>query len=146
MNNLYLGVTPLLWKKQTHLLGGPMSCSWWRIPIQSGPLLETNCPHPYFPNPPHPHLPPLAPTILQRRHQQFRFLDLEQYVLYVLMWLNHWTFSGHCHFKAGIPDLLALINLSSSVIWLAYNTRMEARGDPTKSFENYWIFFCFVIN
>jgi hypothetical protein len=33
-----------------------MPCSWWRIPIHSGLLLETNRPHPYFPN------PPLTPT------------------------------------------------------------------------------------
>ncbi len=33
-----------------------MSCSWWWIPIHSGPLLETNCPYPYFPS------PPLTPT------------------------------------------------------------------------------------
>jgi hypothetical protein len=29
-----------------------MSCSWWRIPIHSSHPLETNCPHPYFLNPP----------------------------------------------------------------------------------------------
>jgi hypothetical protein len=47
-------------KKKRHLLRRPMSCSWWRIPIHSGPLLETNCPHPYFQNPPSPPPTPLA--------------------------------------------------------------------------------------
>ncbi len=48
-----------------------MSCLRWQIPIHLGPLLETSCPHSYFPNPPSPPPTPLARTILQRRHQQF---------------------------------------------------------------------------
>ncbi len=40
-----------------------MSCSWWLIPIQSGPLLETNCPHPYFPNPLLTPTHPLGPVL-----------------------------------------------------------------------------------
>jgi hypothetical protein len=35
-----------------------MSCSWWRIPVHSGPLPGNNCPH--------PHPPPWPSTILQR--------------------------------------------------------------------------------
>jgi hypothetical protein len=46
-------------KTKPHLLGRPMSCSWWRIPIHSSPLLGINCP-PYFPISPHP-LRPLSP-------------------------------------------------------------------------------------
>ncbi len=53
-----------------------MSCSWWQIPIRSDPLLETNCPHTYIPIPLTPSTP-LARTLLQRQHQQFRFLDPE---------------------------------------------------------------------
>ncbi len=30
--------------KHQDLLGGPISCSWWWIPIHSGPLPGSNCP------------------------------------------------------------------------------------------------------
>ncbi len=50
----------LFFKWKTYLIGRPMPCSWWRIPIHSGPLLEINCPHPCFPNPPSPPPTPLA--------------------------------------------------------------------------------------
>jgi hypothetical protein len=59
------GKTPLT------VLGRPMSCSWWRIPFHSAPLLGINCPPLTFQS---PLIPPtaLAHTILQRWHQQFR--------------------------------------------------------------------------
>jgi hypothetical protein len=30
--------------RNPNLLGGPISCSWWLIPIHSGPLPGSNCP------------------------------------------------------------------------------------------------------
>ncbi len=30
--------------KNPDLLGGPVSCSWWQIPIHSSPLPDSNCP------------------------------------------------------------------------------------------------------
>jgi hypothetical protein len=64
INNYYPGVTPCAVQEKTHLLGGPMSCSWWQIPIHSGPLLKTNCPHPYFQTPPHPPTPLACSTYI----------------------------------------------------------------------------------
>jgi hypothetical protein len=60
------------WKRNPYLLGGPASCSWWRIPIHPGPLSSNNystlgsCPIHPFPTP--------QPTLhhLQGRHQQSR--------------------------------------------------------------------------
>jgi hypothetical protein len=40
------------------LLSGPVSCSWWRIPIQSGPLPGSNCPTLWL-----LHLSPLSHTL-----------------------------------------------------------------------------------
>ncbi len=37
--------------KTPHLLGRPMSCSWWRIPINSAPLSGINCPPLTFQSP-----------------------------------------------------------------------------------------------
>ncbi len=81
----FLGITPyplaLEVQGKLNLLGRPMSSSWWRIPIQSwswwwipihsGPLPGINCPPLTFQSPLTPP-PPLAQTILQWRHQQFR--------------------------------------------------------------------------
>jgi hypothetical protein len=58
--------------KIPNLHGGPVSCSWWRIPIHSGPLPGSNCP-PFGSYPLHS-FPTPQPTLnyLQRRHQQSR--------------------------------------------------------------------------
>jgi hypothetical protein len=56
-----------------------MSCSWLRIPIHSGPLLETNCPHRYFTNPPFtPTNPPLPSTIYNDNINNPGLLDPER--------------------------------------------------------------------
>ncbi len=39
--------------KIPNLLGGTMSCSWWRTPIHSSPLPASNCP-PFDSYPLHP--------------------------------------------------------------------------------------------
>ncbi len=36
--------TPCKSNKEPNLLGGQVSCSWWQIPIHSGPLPGSNCP------------------------------------------------------------------------------------------------------
>jgi hypothetical protein len=66
-----------------------MSCSWWRIPIHSGPLrplLETNCPHPYIPNPSLTPHHPLGPVLNYNDNvNDFSLLDLEQlHTIYVI--------------------------------------------------------------
>jgi hypothetical protein len=74
------GLSPLCYKKtqRTHLLARPMSCSRWRIPIHSGPFLETNCPHPYFPNPPLTPTHLLGPVLYYNDDvNNFSLLDLE---------------------------------------------------------------------
>ncbi len=35
-------------KENPNLLGGPVFCSWWQLPILSGPLSGSNCPTPWF--------------------------------------------------------------------------------------------------
>ncbi len=56
-------------KRTPKLLGSPMFCSWWRIPIQSGFLSGSNCP-PFFLTL-HPFPTPTTPLhYLQRWHQQ----------------------------------------------------------------------------
>jgi hypothetical protein len=70
-NKWYVGITPCAIRKKAHLLGTPMSCSWWRIPIHSGPLLETNCRHPYFPNPPLTPTHPIGPVLYYNNNLNF---------------------------------------------------------------------------
>jgi hypothetical protein len=38
-------------ERNPHLLGRLMACSWWRIPIHSGPLPDINCPPLTFQSP-----------------------------------------------------------------------------------------------
>jgi hypothetical protein len=50
-------------EKEIPLLGKVVPCSWWRIPILSGPLLEVNCLAPLaLPSPPHAPPPHPLPT------------------------------------------------------------------------------------
>ncbi len=41
--------SPCLNKESSlYILGGPASCSWWRIPIHPGPQSDNNCPTPWL--------------------------------------------------------------------------------------------------
>jgi hypothetical protein len=42
--DVVMGINGLKAKRKPHLLGRPMFCSWWRIPIHSGPLPGITCP------------------------------------------------------------------------------------------------------
>jgi hypothetical protein len=67
-------LNPLQIIKNPNLLGRPVSCSWWKIPIHSGPLPGSYCPTLWLlPLSPLPH--PLSPhytTNNDRWHQQSR--------------------------------------------------------------------------
>jgi hypothetical protein len=84
--HIYITHNQLLWaklialkgKKKPHLLRRPMSCSWWRIPIHSGPLLSINCPPLTFQSP-LTSLSPLWPILYYNDDiNNFGFLDSKQ--------------------------------------------------------------------
>jgi hypothetical protein len=65
-----------------------MSCSWWQIPIHSGPLLETNLPSPLLSKRiTHPHFPSWPSTIYNNDVNNPGLLDPEH--------LYTWSFFFH---------------------------------------------------
>ncbi len=124
--------------RKTHFLGRPMPCSWWRIPIHPGPLLEPTAltltskptPHPRQPSwPSTTYFTMTSSTILvfliwnrfdQKKKKIFQELSLLFSKLWKYLSVCEWPVCGILFFPESLDKIFGKSNFGWIVGWFYY--------------------------